>query len=465
MDYGEFVGSHLSYNGPWAPNVVLSGPIPGSASTENLMVDQYALAAGTDPYDQSAVVVIPAGRFVSIGNARSINGGSNGYRPGSTYSGRTPLTLHDGLNLTPIGFSENQMYKSFSTPNIFLTESNTVHYRKGVDVECPYVSTVNDAHGTLVSGDKVTGYWGSTTSTTNIAAHHRGKAVKWNARRTHSVSTAASTLVQLSAAVYPGVTPRVITGLSPNGTAVASSATAWNATFAKWVATFSTPVISVLYDHGQDADQIAGSCLRIQSISEILSTHPFNKWVEMAQSDMLNWPMAPAATRFPVTSVGSGANPVDGSNWETPSTVTADAKYRVAHYPMSIQHPVFVAIQGTITDKDGVTFTYTGSESDDWYILPTSAIQDMRGYFIGLYHTVNWRTGIIELSANISSVTGIKVLYSYMSNPYDGPALWGGGIHGISDGSNVSNDGSPAYGLPAQLNVVGGGGALRLAVA
>jgi hypothetical protein len=468
MNYAETFGSHLMQGRVWAPPIELSGPDVGMVSGEAMQVDQYLSAIGTDPFDPAAVIAIGAGRFVSIGNAASVNGGTNGYRVGQALTGLTPLTLHDGNNLTPVGMATNQMYKQMNGVNMFMTESNTVKFRRGFVAEVPYVSTINDAHGTLVAGDRVTGYWGSTT-TTSPTTLHRGKPVKWFAKKLYHANAASTGLVGLASAIYPGITPRIVLART-GATFVATSATAlsWNQGLGYWTASFSSNVTDVDYEFGQDGDQIAGEVLRIESLSNILTTHPFQKWVEYAQRDYINFPafggVGLATQRMPIVEVGTGTNPADGSGWETPSTVTANVSYRVATYPMSINHPVLIAIQGTVIDTSGYTTTYSGSGASSWFILPVSAIQDYRGYFIGLYHTVNARTGLIEFAANITSVTAIRALYSYIADPRDGASLWGGGILGLTDGANVPSGGVPQYGTPAHLNVAGGTGALRVIV-
>jgi hypothetical protein len=77
-----------------------------------------------------------------------------------------------------------------------------------------------------------------------------------------------------------------------------------------------------------------------------------------------------------------------------------------------------------------------------------------------MYHNMNWRTGLIELASNITTVTAIKVLYAYLSNPRDGAVAWGQGIINLTDGRNVSNQ----YGVPSNLNLADVIAALRVIV-
>ena len=196
--------------------------------------------------------------------------------------------------------------------------------------------------------------------------------------------------------------------------------------------------------------------MRIQSITDILSRDDFLKWVEYAPKDYLNYP--PAFDNFPVTQVGTGSDPDVNSDWETPSTVVAGTSYRVANYPISVRHPFLIAFKGTLIDVNGVSQTYTS-----WTILPYNAIPDARGYFSGLYHNVNWRTGLIELGSNISSVTAIRVLYSYITDPRDGAVAWGTGITNLTDGRNLGSVSTYA-GVPSHLNLSDVVAAMRIIV-
>lgn len=436
-------GSHHMPGRVWRPKIEVSQDNVGMVPPEELIVDPYLPGIGVDPFDPAGVIAIPAGRFVSIGY--SGGRGASNYRFTSSDTGKTTLTLHDGSNLTPVGMSINQMYKEAGE---FMADSNTVKFKRGFVAGVPFVSSINNAHGTLYAGDKVTGYWGSTTSTSLVSYLHRGKPVKWNANTVYSANGAASSLVDLTAAIYPGITPRLITQFSSAGTVVTNvtGTVTWNAALG-WVASFtgpgSTTVDRVIYSTGQNEDQIGGEVLRIQSVTDILTRDDFLKWVEYAPTDFMNWP--PAMGSFPVTQVGTGSDPDVNSDWETPSTVVSASQYRVANYPVSVQHPFLIAFKGTLVDLNGDTQTYT-----EWTILPYNSIPSARGYFTGLYHNVNWRTGVIELGSNITTVTAIKVLYAYQTDPRDGAAAWGEGILNLTDGRNL---GANKAGVPSHLNL------------
>ena len=435
-------GSFGMPNRVWKPQVQVSAESVGFVPFENLTIDPYLSPVGIDPFDPAAMIVIPQGRFVSIGYTNGKNSGN--YRFQRTDTGLTPLTLHDGLNLTPAGMSINQMYKKAPTDAGFLTDSPTIKYKKGFQAEVPYVLSVNESNGTLRSGDKVTGYWGDTSSLTP-GMLHRGKAVKWVAKSTIVDTSTASAVQVLNAAIFPGITPTFTMAFAAGVYLPAvTCAFSWNGT--NWVATFggtgSGTVTTVVFRYGQEADQIAGEVVRIQSLQDMLDRDSFQRWVEYAPSDYLNYP--PAAQRYPVTQVLN----------ETPTTVTAGSTYRTQYFPISIWHAVTVSIQGTVVDMYGVSSTYSGS---NWYQLPTTGTLDTRQWFMGNYHNVNWRTGLIELASNVT-VTAIQISYSYISNPRDGAALWGGGVWNLTDGNNVNTLGGTSYvanpaGVPAHLNM------------
>jgi hypothetical protein len=460
-------GSHYVPARRWTPQLEISPDTVGMVPPIELRVDPYLPTIAVDPFDPAHAIAIPTGRFLAIGYQSGR--GSNQYRQTLSDAGKAVLTIHDGKNLTPVGMSVNQMYKdTVSTEpwsgQAFMTDSNAVKFKKDFVAEVPFVLAINNAHGTIQSGDKLTGYWGSTTSLTNVSTLHRGKPVKWTPKAIRTATGAASAIQNLPAAIYPGIEPQVLMAFAGGSLLTTVTATvSWNG--ANWVASFagagSSTVTTVVYAYGQDADQIAGEALRIQSLQDMLNRDDFLRWVEYAPSDSLNFP--PAMQRVPVTQVTNA----------TPNTVVANSVYRVPNYPMSIHHQVLVQItDATLTDKDGNVSTYDSAQGQ-WFTLPTQ-ILDNRGAFIGLYHSVNWLTGVITLASNIAPKAGssniqIRVSYAYITDPREGAVLWGGGIIGLTDGRNVSTTNQygqtvPGYGTPAHLNLPDVIGAMRLVV-
>jgi len=470
MSTSTFFGSHGVPVRRWTPRVEVSLDNVGQVPPEELIVDPYLPTLGVDPFDPAGALVIPSGRFVSIGYVGGRASATN-FRITSSDTGKSVLTLHEGKNLTPVGMSVNQMYKVPSTEVTpggalrdaggFMTESATTRFRRGFLSEVPYVTAVNDAHGAIKSGDYVTGYWGSTTSSspTAVSPLHRGKPVKWLARQCKiNYGTVASGLQGVSAAAYPGITPRLVAAVDLSGAIMLNATVTWAFGNSMWnaTATGTTPasakMLTLIYDYGQDADQIAGELVRIQSLTDIMTRDDFLKWMEYTPKDYFNFP--PAMQRYAVTTVTT----------ETPTTVSAGVSYRLVNYPISVYHTVLIEVTNAVLiDKDGTSTTYA---SGTWFPLP-KAVTDMRGNFIGMYHNVNWRTGLIELGANISvdnaslggGAVGIRASYSYITDPREGAVLWGAGVWNLTDGNSNS-----APGTPAHLNISGCTGALRVLV-
>jgi len=470
-------GAFPAQNRNWKPQIEVSAENVGYVPAEEFRVDPFLPAVGVDPFDPAGAVVIPSGRFV--GHGFTSGRGSTYYRMTLADTGKTCITLADGKQITPTGMSTNMMYKETT---MFMTDSNTAKYKKMFMAEVPFVLSINNAHGTLSTGDWVAPYFGSTTSTSVISFIHRGKPVKWSPLRLYTTAqVTASAAVSLTAAIYPGITPVVLASYAagvflPN----VQSTVAWTGTY--WTASFtstgSSTVTSVHYSYGQDADQAAGEVTRLKSVTDILNTDSFLKWVEFADRDYLNFPtMRLAATKFPVTPVSN----------ETPTTVTAGSRYRIlaTPNPMSVYHTVLVEVSNaTVIDIAGNSTNYA---TNTWFALPTNTSLDNRGYFVGLYHTVNWRTGVIDIASNVTAISGtlsVRISYSYVTDARDGAALWGGGITNLTDGRNTPVAGAstsplqtdwtgatnyptpstPAYGVPAHLNLTDVVGALRIFV-
>lgn len=460
MSYSSMFGSHHMPGRVWRPKIEVSQDNVGQVPPEELTVDPYLPAVGIDPFDPAGVVVIPSGRFVSIGFTGGR--GSTNYRFTRTDTGKTTLTLHDGKNLTPVGLSVNQMYKANSE---FMSDSNTVKFRKSFVAETPFVQSINEANGVMYAGDKVTGYWGSTTSTTQVSNLHRGKPVKWVAKKVYSQTGSASAVHALAAATLPGITPRIVQAYGSGGTSLYATATgtlSFSGSTGPWLATFagagSSNVTEVVYEYGQDADQIAGEVLRIQSLADILNRDDFLRWVEYSPIDYLNFP--PAMQKYPVTQVGTGSTPDTNSDWET--LTVSNGVATTAHANLSTFYPVIIAFKGTLVNMEGVSTTYT-----DWYNLPTNGLNDARGYFNGVYHSINWRTGVVTFASNITTFTAVRILYSYITDPREGAVAWGAGITNLTDGRNVAVPAgrSTAAGTPSHLNIADVIAALRIIVA
>jgi hypothetical protein len=182
------------------------------------------------------------------------------------------------------------------------------------------------------------------------------------------------------------------------------------------------------------------------------------KFVEIARKDYLNFP-PPYTQRVAVTLHTN----------ETPNAITVGSIYRVLNAPISINYTVVINIQGTVTDPDtGIQAAYSGS---NWYTLPNGPTQSIIAGLFGPYHSINWRTGVIEFTPNVTA-SAVQVTYSAITNPRTGAVLWGAGIEGLTDGRYlVGAPGAAAgmvpttqAGVPAYLNWSDAVGELRLLV-
>lgn len=447
----------------WISGRELSGPTVGERSIEFLEVDETLPTLAVDSRHPAALVAIPWGRFVGIGTSAPINGGANPYRLSNTHSGNSKLTISDGKNINPVGMSTHQMFKSGAVN--FGEADNTVGFRRQFKMEVPYATAYNDAHGGLISGDSVMPFFGSVVTSDRAGVDFRqvGKPVRFLSKGVFHANTAASGSVGLTSAIYASITPKVV--YARNGaTFVSASATAlsFNVGAGYWVASFSSPVTDVDYTWGAEADMRAGEVVRIESLSNIQKDNPLFRYVESPES-AFDFPMAEG--EYAVTTVGSGADPVTGSGWETPATVTANVEYRLAKYPLSVKSPVYIAIAATVRDINGSSVVYSGGgNAADWLILPTDGFADARGWFTGRYHSINPSTGVIKLSSNISNVTAVRAQYTYITNPIDGIAVTGSGISQLTRGEYAPTNNKPSYGIPAHLNTQGTNGAMRLYV-
>lgn len=420
----NYTHGYLHKTETWGDHVRISGPNVGTTPPEPWLVDPYLPILENDHDDPRRGVVIPAGRICGVGTSAQVN---SSYRRTLTSSGRMPISLHDGKNLTPFGVATSKIYRRFDD---YLADSYQPTISKEILAEFTYVTSVNDAYGTLSAGDRVTSYWGSTTSTSNINFLERGRPVKWFAKKTYMQNGSAGASHPLDATIYPGITPRIIAAMADDGSYIgATSALTFNGS--SWTAGFtgtgSGTVENVWFEYGQDADQIVGEISSIRSLSELAQEDQIFKYVESGA-----WMDVPLALqKKAITSVALTDPTSDG---ETPTTVTAGREYRVQNYPMDIHSPVIVYIQGTVVDAEGTATEYTSS---DWYRLPDGLVRDSRSTFYGTYHSINWSTGLIELASNLT-VTAIKIGYSYITDSRDGIVKYGQGVYNLTDGNNLT---------------------------
>ena len=412
-----FIGSSPYEGKQWSPQLKISGM---NAPAEQWIVDPTLPPLGTDPnYPTTDHIVIPRGRITAI------------RRDTTSYTGRAVLTIADGASNKVAGYAQNNVLRQWQDRVQFAP----VMFRQDL-IEVPYVSAINGAYGALGGGDKVTAYWGSLTSTTNQVANDKGKIVKWVEKKVYNATSAASTIFQLSSANYPGFTPRLISAYNTNGavTSLSGATLAWNNTFGCWTATLGSSAISVYYDFGQAADQIAGECVRVEPIS---ASHELQGWLKWVNDNYLAWEYPPMLQRVPVTAVTG----------ETPTTVVSGSQYRLANKPMATWVSAKVYVTGTLYAPDGTSTTLTATEM-------SRADVPFTDYTLGQYYNINPLTGDIYFSSNVT-VSSVTVDYSYETSYRQG-RLFNGGIQGQTDGVFT---GVP--GTPTNLEISGSVGSLR----
>lgn len=452
---------YLNTGNTWKPMVQVSGPNVGTVVPGEFGVDPYLPALTTDSQHPARGVVIPAGRFVSIGSCVQVN---SDYKQKLITSGVPTMTLHNGKDTNPIGMCVNSVFKR---QNDFMTDMFTPSFRKGFLAEVIHVLSVNNAQGEIKAGDRVSSHSGLTTTHTVVSRNHVGKPVKWVAKEIYMEQDSASASHDLSAAVYPGITPVVIAAYDDD-VMIHGLTAAYAYASGVWTVTFSgsgaSGVTDVLYSYGQDASQIAGEVVTVRSLASMKNDDPLLGYVKGGPT----FDIPKLMLKRSVTNVAL-SDPADPSTGETPTTVVAGRSYRFQNVPVSVHDPMKVYVQGTVTSLDGTATTYSAS---NWYELPTSMMDDGKGYMFGQYHSINWLTGLIEISSNIT-ITAIRVTYSYLTDPQFGGVIWQEGIDGLTDGnlltagtqvSSVTVVPTPAAGVPAHLNYSDVVGALRIFV-
>lgn len=420
-------GVQPMYGRRWPTQIKLSGI---NAPAEQFILDPSLPPLGTDPrYPTLDQIVIPRGRILAV-------------RPDPyNYGDYTILTMADGVNNKPIGYTQT---------NILRQHPQTIQWPpvvvKQEFIELPYITTVNDLYGQLRAGDRITAYFGSMTSTSPNPMD-RGRIVKWVPRQAHMYSGgSAGTQHNLPAAVYPAFQPRVLAAYNANGQLVPGLTAAfnWDASNGNWRVTFSganaNTVQHVLYEFGQDADQIVGEVVRIQRIDQ---ANLMQGWLEWVTDNFAQWDYPPLAIRVPTSDVTN----------ETPATVVAGSQYRFLRRPIAFWKPIKVEIQGSYLTEDGQTV----SSGAGWLEMPLGT-EWVANWSIGKYHSIDPWTGMLYFSSNVT-VTDVRVSYSYETSYRDG-RLWASGQMGLTDGSG----GSGIIGMPPHLDVPNVAGAMRVII-
>ena len=461
----------------WTPQIKVADDHVGYAIAGEFAVDPTLPSLATDPLDPRVHIAIPMGRFCGFGY--STGRGASAFRQTLTDRGRTVITIADGANVKPAGMNVSHIFKQEGNMNI---DGFAPVIERGSHVEVPFVLSINNAQGTILSGDALAAYSGSLTDANPGVNIHRGKAVRWTARRQFIQSGSASATWTISASTAAGIVP-VFTAAYATGTLLSGLTASFAHNGTNWILTLTggsaATTTEIHYNFGQDADQIAGEAERVRSLADIQANDRFLKWVEYnginGGTDLP--PTNPAMRRYPVTAVTN----------ETPTTVVANTEYRTVNAYLSYYNSVRVEVRNArITMADGTTASYT-TGGGTWYTLPTATapMTAQHHQFMGSYFDLNWRTGTLKIANNVQPISGnleVRVSYSYITNPRDGSLLWGAGLYNLTDGNRIAVNQSqtdpvtgltttitPATaaglpGIPAHLNYDDVVGALRLFV-
>jgi len=410
------------------------------AMAETWAVDPGLPPLGQDPYrPTSDMIIIPRGRLLAVHPTRHLYSGGP-----DSYEDETFLTIADGVSNRPIGYTESNIMRKWPQRIQVRPVASKQDF-----IALPYLTTINDLYGALNSGDRITAYFGSNVGAANPSL--RGHVVKWVGRRAYLHRAAsAGTAIDIPAANLFPFQPRVLAAFNntgalawPNGQDITL---AWQPA-GYWRVTFPVSVQFVLYEWGQDVDQIAGEVVRIQKIDAGNLMHGWLQWVTDRFAD---WDYPPMAMRVPTTAVTN----------EAPSHITGGGGrlFQLAKYPVAFWKPIKVEIQGSYVTEDGQTVTLS-----TWGELPLADIP-YANWAMGKYHTIDPFTGRLTFTENvtISQTSGnynVRVSYEYETSYRDG-RLWASGQLGITDGSG----GSGIPGMPAYLDVPGVAGELRVVI-
>ena len=451
---GSVFGSVPVAGRRWAPQLIIGEDV---SPAEEFIVDPFLPPIATDPLDPRRSVVIPNGRLVAIGSVAPVGQGSrytfdfHGLPAGTGY--KTFITTHNGRDTFPAGIAPYKMFKFWPEHPY----NQPVTYRKHALCAVPYIPGYNDAHGDLFTGDKITGYFGSKATTGTINPIHVGKPVKWLPRTTYAVSPAArTTTVYLTGTAaskvgwLPGITPTVIIAGSEASAFIAPVAPLWDTTNLAWYTTLAQAADYVLFTYGHGAEQIAGEVVRVENLGDISQHDSWLRWVE---DNYGAWEAGPMLTRVPTQQV-------------TETIAITAGVGTLSYKPIDFRQTITVSVSGSYIDENGATVTLSAVTA-----LPGDGglFQD---YSQGKYHSINFLTGQLVISPNVTITAGVAtVSYNYEVG-YEQGRLWGGGQINLTDASQSNAMLNPAgvtgttpyLGLPSHLDIASVIGELRFIV-
>lgn len=409
------------------------------AMAEQLLVDPSLPIIGRDPQvvPNNDFIVIARGRIVGIKNPQTAslpafaNTGTDGI------NGKSFLTLANGseglfsgtvkTDVRGLGFAEQNIFRSYpgqvqQFPKILRDKI----------ISIPYIQTSNGAYGDIIPGDHLTAYYGTSNASGQIA-QEIGKVVKWVPKAMYSNSQAASTVAQLTSAVYPAFKPRVIMAFNAGAVVSVSSVTytyAVNGGGANWKATFSTAVTDVIYEYGQNADNRVGICTTLEAVGtangNLTAPHAIPGWLDWVRDNFGAWALPPIQLQHTYTNVT-----------DTGLTALGNNVFQLSHYPVVSRMPITVTVTGTRTDPNsGVASPLTNS------VLPIANPLYFQDFTYGADYTINPVTGQLTISSDIL-VTNVDVSYSADQSYLDGK-IYNPGVMGLTDGRYSGQAGTPA---------------------
>lgn len=449
---GSIFGSVPVAGRRWAPQLVISGDV---SPAEEFIVDPFLPPIATDALDPRRSVVIPNGRLLAIGSVAGVGRGTNhhkfdfkGLPDGMGY--KSWLTLHNGKDTNPCGISEYKMFKNWPEHPY----NQPVTYRKHALCAVPYITTYNDATGVLETGDRITGHYGSTTSTTLIIPTLVGKPVKWVEPKLYTAQNSAGTTIVLSGATYPGITPVLVAGVKGTSGFVQGSVGTVAYSAGYWRATVASTTTDVIYSYGHSPDQIAGEVVRVENLSD-MSQH--DSWLRWVEDNYGAWEAGPMLTRVPLTQ--HVAETVAFTN----NTAT------LPHVPIDFRQQITITVTaGAYTDANGSTVEASATPGGIVLSSDGGLFQD---YSQGADYSLNFLTGQIVISSRWTTLTTVTVAWNYETG-YEQGKLWGAGILNLTDGATSAAMLNPAgvtgttpyLGLPSHLDIASVVGELRFLV-
>jgi len=392
-----------------------------SLSSTDAVAQEFDIDAGLPVVGRKYIqpfpeIVIPKFRFVGV------------KKTSSSTTGKPVLTLAtSGTSsyVSPIGIAADDIWRISAL-------ASSRHFQPTVLRNCyvqyPYVSSINNANGTLYRGDYIVpdGYGRP------VKFIRKGNYLEYDVAATNTtVGSELLSSIFLNSATLAGVTPENVSVWNHTDLTTETIATsAWQASAGMWRLDFLrsgvTPTTSILlahYDYGHEPADIGGQLVQLDV------DFPTSNWIKWVSFNFGNFPVTPlGGAPAPVTAVTAGA-----------STANADyTVYTVANTPISPIHSVIVYVNGTAETKSSITGLYNGDLQGTNYVVDPLA------------GTVTFPTGYCTVASTVT------VTYSYLTNYDIGSQAWATGLHGLTDTTVAPVSLQPGF-PPEYTNAIDGG--------